>query len=260
MLARMITELFNLIADFCLPIAIIFGLAVGSFVSALNYRLPLGEDWVAARSRCTSCNHPLGVFDLLPLLSWLLARGRCRYCHAAIGFEYLAIEIIAASWSVVSFCYISGGIAEKAVIFAGGINLLLMGAIDLRHKILPDGLQIIAAILGIAYVLLADLPLDLAAYGAALGLALGLGLEKGYFAIRKKAGLGMGDVKFFPIAGWCCGIYYFPAFMFLSGLFGVILGLSWKKIKQEDAFPFGPAMFAALIITIWLQRIGYINI
>lgn len=240
-------------SSFIMLLTTILGLAVGSFLSALNYRLPLGRDWVSTRSQCPSCGTKLGALDLIPVLSWLMARGKCRHCHKSIGPEYLAIEIITGIWSFTCL-YLPAGIAEKFVIFAAGCLLLLMGSIDLRHKILPDSLQIILAIIAVTHILLTGWSLKDAAIGAAIAGALAFTLEKGYFILRKKPGLGMGDVKFFPIAGWWCGALYFPLFMFMSGIFGVILGLAWKKIKQEDAFPFGPAMFAALLITIAIRR------
>lgn len=70
-----------------------FGLIIGSFATALVYRLPRGLDWVSARSRCPSCGHVLGVPDLVPVFSWLFLRGRCRHCGTKIPARYPLIEL-----------------------------------------------------------------------------------------------------------------------------------------------------------------------
>ena len=53
---------------------------VGSFISVLITRLPVGAKVVLARSSCPSCDHALGVRDLVPVL-------RIRTGEAAIAFS-----------------------------------------------------------------------------------------------------------------------------------------------------------------------------
>lgn len=82
----------------------VVGLCVGSFVTALAYRLPRGENWVSARSRCTACNHALGAVDLVPVLSWVFLRGRCRHCGTRISARYPAIElVVGGAFALISF-------------------------------------------------------------------------------------------------------------------------------------------------------------
>ena len=69
------------------------GLCLGSFMTALAYRLPRGLNWTTDRSRCPSCGHTLGVPDLVPLFSWLFLRGKCRHCHTPIPVRYPLIEL-----------------------------------------------------------------------------------------------------------------------------------------------------------------------
>ena len=68
---------------------------VGSFIGVLITRLPVGARVVLARSACPSCDHALGVRDLVPVLSWAFLRGRCRHCAASIGLFYPGIELAA---------------------------------------------------------------------------------------------------------------------------------------------------------------------
>lgn len=87
-------ELFPWLRD---VIAGFFGLIFGSFLTFLFYRIKNKEPWLwgreAARSKCPTCGHVLGVRDLIPVISWVLSRGECRYCHTLISIRYPLIEI-----------------------------------------------------------------------------------------------------------------------------------------------------------------------
>ncbi|MEG3143003.1 prepilin peptidase [Streptococcus sp. 2A/TPW/M5] len=54
---------------------------------------------LAPRSRCDHCQHVLGVWDLIPIISQLLHRFRCRYCHQTYPFWYCLFEV----WSGLLF-------------------------------------------------------------------------------------------------------------------------------------------------------------
>ena len=73
-------------------IAVLFGLAVGSFLNVCIDRLPRGQSIVRPRSHCPACKTPLATRDLMPVLSYLLLRGRCRYCSAPIPKRVLLVE------------------------------------------------------------------------------------------------------------------------------------------------------------------------
>ena len=73
----------------------LLGLALGSFASALAYRLPRGIIWAGpgARSQCRFCQSKLTWPDLFPIASWLVLRGRCRHCGHYIGNRYIVLEL-----------------------------------------------------------------------------------------------------------------------------------------------------------------------
>src|SRR5437870_4481395 len=75
-----------------LAIAAVFGLILGSAVTAIAYRVPRGISWAHGRSRCTACGHELGVRDLVPVLSWASTFGRCRHCGTRIAWRYPLTE------------------------------------------------------------------------------------------------------------------------------------------------------------------------
>src|SRR5687768_46475 len=79
-------------------LAAFIGLALGSFASALSWRIPRGISWIASNgksehSACPACCHRLSCRDLIPLFSWLMLKGRCRYCQTPIGICYPLIEL-----------------------------------------------------------------------------------------------------------------------------------------------------------------------
>jgi leader peptidase (prepilin peptidase)/N-methyltransferase len=71
----------------------LFGLAFGSFLNVVLYRMPRRESLSSPPSRCPACGTPLAWRDNVPVLSWLLLRGRCRYCHARISAQYPLVEL-----------------------------------------------------------------------------------------------------------------------------------------------------------------------
>ncbi|HEY0905710.1 MAG TPA: prepilin peptidase [Methylophilus sp.] len=69
------------------------GLCLGSFTTALVYRIPRKLNWTTDRSRCPNCKHALGPLDLVPVFSWLFLGRKCRYCKTPIPARYPLIEI-----------------------------------------------------------------------------------------------------------------------------------------------------------------------
>ncbi len=71
----------------------LLGLAVGSFLNVVVYRLGSGLSVFSPRwSFCPACGHVIRARDNVPVLSWLLLRGRCRDCRAPISVQYPLVE------------------------------------------------------------------------------------------------------------------------------------------------------------------------
>ena len=77
-------------------VALVPGLAVGSFLNVVAARVPLKRSIVHPGSACMSCSTPLAWYDNIPVLSYVLLRGRCRHCGAAISWRYPAVEAVTA--------------------------------------------------------------------------------------------------------------------------------------------------------------------
>lgn len=238
----------------------IAGLLWGSFAASFAYRWPRAQSVWRGRSRCPTCGRNLRAVMLIPLLSFLCLKGRCSYCHAAINYRYPLSEIVSAV-SFVIIAALAGPGADALWLLALAALLLPLAMVDLEFQLLPDVLLLPAALLGLFHHLHLGFPQgswQIAALGLLIGAGTGLGLR---FAIRywkKQEGLGLGDVKFFGLAGWWCGALALGDFMLISGLAGLAFATLWRAFGKGRLFPFGPALCIGLIGTLLLSQHGYV--
>ena len=80
------------------------GTCIASFLGLVVDRFP-NQSILTPRSHCDQCQHVLGVWDLIPILSQLLHRFRCRYCHQIYPFWYCLFEV----WSGLFFLACANG-------------------------------------------------------------------------------------------------------------------------------------------------------
>ena len=114
----------------------LFGLAVGSFLNVVIYRVPRGESIVFPRSACPACGTPIRETDNIPVVSWLLLHGRCRQCQASISPRYPLVELACAglfAGTAARFGY-QWDLPAYLALFAG---LLALSCIDVEHLLLP---------------------------------------------------------------------------------------------------------------------------
>jgi leader peptidase (prepilin peptidase) / N-methyltransferase len=97
-----------------LLIALLLGLALGSFLNVCIARLPRGESVVQPRSHCMRCGATLHNRDNIPVLSYLMLRGRCRSCQAPIPARYPLVEAATAVWFVLSTLPLARLLADPA--------------------------------------------------------------------------------------------------------------------------------------------------
>ena len=262
----------SFITVFDITITVFLGLALGSFATALSYRLPHDLSIVTMkRSHCPSCHQVLGIVDLIPLFSWIFLGRKCRHCQAPIGWRYPLIEL--ATLSVCLLFYSFYGIKiETLLIFALAPVIISIIDIDLHYKIIPDSLNFSIFLTGAAILCLNAVLNDnsfnffMEKGKEALGGAVlyGLGaflLRQCVMMIMKREPMGLGDVKFFAAAGFWMGLEANAAalFMIVSGLSGTFLSPIWKKHTGESDFPFGPSLVIAFITVLWFFPPAFIN-
>jgi len=79
---------------FLYTIIFIMGTVFGSFYTLAVYRIPRKIDITHTHSFCPNCNHKLGFFELIPVLSYLILRGKCKECGKRIRIRYFLLEIL----------------------------------------------------------------------------------------------------------------------------------------------------------------------
>jgi leader peptidase (prepilin peptidase)/N-methyltransferase len=84
-------------------LSFLFGLAVGSFINVLVFRLgPVAEGQesnffqaIRNRSHCDFCRKTLQWYELIPVFSFLVQKGRCRACQQKLSWQYPLVELLA---------------------------------------------------------------------------------------------------------------------------------------------------------------------
>ena len=70
----------------------VLGLAIGSFLNVVIYRVPRHESLVSPPSHCPRCDSAILNRHNVPVLGWLVLRGRCHRCALPISARYPLVE------------------------------------------------------------------------------------------------------------------------------------------------------------------------
>ena len=217
-------------------IALVPGLALGSFLNVVAARVPLRRSVVKPASACMSCGTTLAWYDNVPVVSWLLLRGRCRTCGTTIPWKYPAVELVTAL--LVAACVLAFGLSwDAAVASFFCATLVAVSVTDLERRIIPNRIVLPAAavVLG-AQTLLHPSPQWLIGGLAASGFLF-------VAALAYPAGMGMGDVKLALLLGVMLGKVVPVALM--TGMLSALVPAVYLLAKHGQAgrkmgIPFGP--------------------
>lgn len=251
-------------ADWLLVVfAALLGLAIGSFLNVVIYRVPAGLSVVSPPSRCPSCEHEIRNRHNIPVVGWLVLRGRCYDCHAPISPRYPLVEAATGGlFAAVTGVLLHRGLGEAvpAFLYLTAIGVAL-AMIDFDTKRLPNAIvlpsyPVLAALLVLASALSHDWwALARAGIGGAALYAFFFALAFAY-----PAGMGFGDVKLAGVLGgamaylsWATlGVGAFGGFL-LGSVVGVAVLVSGRG-NRKTAIPFGPFMIAGALIAIFFAR------
>jgi leader peptidase (prepilin peptidase) / N-methyltransferase len=220
-------------------IAFLAGLAVGSFATAVAYRLPRGMPFALERSQCPACGARIGARDNIPVLSWLLLRGKARCCGAPISPRYPLTELSVGVLYAATVIVYRHDAAEALIGLVFVAMLAIITLTDLERRIIPNKVLIAGAVICLAIAIPTDpggLPERLIA-GAASGAVFFL-VVLGY-----PRGMGLGDAKLAATMGLFLGRAVAPAILvgLLAGsLVGLALIATRGREARKMAIPFGP--------------------
>jgi len=241
------------------------GLIWGSFLNVVIFRLPAGLSLIKPPSTCPACKKRIKPYDNIPVVSYLALHGRCRFCGARIPFSYFLVEVMTPAAFVILYLHFSLSVHFFAsCLFSSG--LIVLGFIDYNHKILPDKITYPGAALGLAYSFFRKEPFFIkeprflqALLGAAIGAGFLLVVYGGYYVLRKKEGLGLGDVTMMLMVGAYLGWPKTLVTLVLASCVGALVGVLIIAVKRKNMqyqLPYGTFLApAAYIALVWGDRI-----
>jgi len=226
-------------------VSTVLGLAVGSFLNVVIYRVPIGKSIVTPPSACPTCATPVAPRDNIPLLSWMILRGRCRKCGTPISIRYPVVEgLTGLLFGLVAARFGASWSLPAELAFTGA--LLALAAVDLERYLIPRKILYPASgiVLG-ALIVAAGARDQWGRFGIALACAAASFAF--FFAINfiRPAWLGFGDVRLAALIGlalgwlgpWTVVVGFMAAN--LTGAFVGIALMAGGRANRRTALPYG---------------------
>ena len=257
----------------------LLGLAIGSFLNVVIYRLPImmERDWLAQcaelrgeappeaekltlaapRSRCPHCGHRISALENIPVLSYLALRGRCRGCGAAISIRYPLVEAFTGLLFGFAAWKLGPGMATAgAMLFLAAAMALTF--IDFDKQLLPDDITLPLLWAGLLFnVFGVYTDIRSAVLGAAAGYLVLWSIYWGFKLATGKEGMGYGDFKLLAAIGAWLGWQLLPLTILLSSFVGALVGIVLIVLTRHGRnvpIPFGPYLAAAGVIALFWGR------
>lgn len=237
----------------------IMGSVFGSFFTLAVYRLPRKENITYVRSHCTSCNHKLNFWDLIPIWSYIFLGGKCRYCKEKIRSRYILLEIfsglvfllVALSLKISAFSTIIEFI-NLGFIYLFLCSVFIIGGIDKEIYKIHDGTILYGIAVSLAYGLfnaLRGMTIKYALLGFFIYPILFLIIDLVLRAVKTTDDLpiGFGDIEYLALIGLFLGFGMQTLSLMLAIVisvfyFAIIKFKNKKKNKLEKSktqIPFG---------------------
>lgn len=224
------------------------GLALGSFLNVVIYRLMYGGSFLTGRSACPSCGHVLGARDLVPILSFFALKGKCRYCAKPISRQYPAVEFAVAALFIL--LWIRFGVTPAFALLAlSAMFLVIIFVYDLRYGLILDRVALPAIAVAVAASFTRGLPWTSILLGAGVGFLV-FYLQ---FVISKGTWVGGGDIRLGALMGALLGWQGVILALFLAYVGGTAVAiplLILKRKQMKDPIPFGTFLTAATMFTL----------
>jgi leader peptidase (prepilin peptidase)/N-methyltransferase len=253
----------------------LLGLVIGSFLNVCILRIPADKSIVLPASSCPKCGKGIAPYDNIPVVSWLILRGKCRNCKAEIAWMYPAVELLTGLLFLA--CYFAFGVTLDALKWQVFSALLVVLTItDIRERILPDEVNFFGFGAGLLFSL-GTQPFDGTALWLAnrwfafpppdralsfadgiIGALAGSGLlwlvAEGYFRLRGREGMGLGDVKMMAAVGAFMGLKRTMMTVLAGSLLGSVIGIvliSLTKKGRDYELPFGTFLGAGALLVLF---------
>jgi len=263
-------------------LATVFGLLIGSFLNVVALRFNTGRS-LEGRSSCFSCGKKLSWYELIPVFSWLVQQGRCRSCHSKVSPHYFFGELLTG---------ITFGLIFARALFFSSVDLLdpwylvstgflfvvfsiliVIFLYDMRHKIIPDKLSLLFAVISFVSLFFFEMsPLGFLFTGFHIPILVnflaGLVIPLPFVAlwlISRGRWIGLGDPKLMVGMGWLLGMSFGISAVFMSFWIGTLFAISimivnalfkktllrsGKKSIMKEELPFAPFLIIGTLVTV----------
>jgi leader peptidase (prepilin peptidase) / N-methyltransferase len=229
-------------------LSFVLGLAFGSFLNVVIYRLPRHESLLRPGSHCPRCGTAIRWYDNVPLVSWVVLKGRCRSCSAPISLRYPLVEAITALAFIIAF-WRFGLEWRLLVAWAFVVAMVAVAFIDYDHMIIPDKIVLPGAAIGLA----ASIALEPPRWWVYVVSSVGAAVFMFALVMLWPGGMGPGDIKMALFMGAVLGpsviVGLFAAFL-IGSVTGVYL-MAVKKRSRKTKIPFGPFLALGAVLALF---------
>jgi len=227
----------------------LIGIAIGSFLNVVIYRVPLGKSIISPPSSCPKCGERIKPYHNIPILSWIILKGKCANCKEPISIRYPFIELITGILAILIFYKMKSLDIFFIINFAIFATLLALSVIDFDYKAVPDSLNLLA--LTLAFFSTSDIITNIKNALILMGF---LSLIRFYVSfIIKKEALGEGDIIVAGTMGALLGIKLSLIAIFIASSIAIFPSLYQRIAKKDLELPFIPFLALATFI-VWFFK------
>lgn len=243
--------------------AFVWGSIWGSFATVLLYRIPRKISiFSPSRSFCPSCGNSIPARYNIPIFGFLILKGKCFFCKSSIPIYYFLIELLSGILGFISLEFSHFSLLRFLLIFFFFWSLLVASFFDFIFMAVPDILILLSTAVSILYMLVYGSVRD-SIGGVLVGAGIFFILKLLYKIIRKKEGLGEGDVFFMIPVGIFSGFFGTIIIMifssFLGSVFFIVRRIFSKDIGISHPIPFIPFIFISCFSVFLIEsRYSYI--
>ncbi|XCP84542.1 prepilin peptidase [Roseburia hominis] len=225
--------------------AVILGICIFSFLSRIIYRLVFHIDFTK-RMRCPVCGQKLSITDMIPVLSFLIHRGKCRYCKAKISRKSILIELLGGAIGFLCV-FVFGWSLRALAAFVFFAVLTVVAFVDMETKEIPNGLVVIAEVVGALSILFfPEIPI----LDRGIGIVC-VSVPMLAFTCAVPGTFGGGDIKLMAACGvflgWKYSLLAIVLALALAGIYcGILLVI--RKGGRKTQISFGAFICLGILV------------
>ncbi|MBU0636612.1 MAG: prepilin peptidase [Patescibacteria group bacterium] len=232
----------------------VFGLAMGSFLNCLVWRLHQQKSlW--KRSCCPKCKKQIAWHDNIPLLSFIILNKKCRQCGCSISWQYPVVELATGLLFVMAFVdNFQFSILTLRNFFLICVMIVIF-IYDLRWYLILDIVVLPACLI----IFLLNLSIGFSWQNLLISGIIGSSFFLLQFVVSRGRWIGGGDIRLGLLLGLAFGWPNILVIIFIGYLIGSLIGLGliiFNRKKWSSQLPLGVFLsVAAIIVLFWSKEI-----